>query len=235
MSPWVAGGSQRCAILTTMCGRYSAILGPGDFDEHGLIVTRAAWLAFFSSWTPRYNVAPTQTMPIAVTQDEILPAEWGLRPHWKKTGPPLFNSRGETVGAKFRSAFEDGRCLVFACGFYEWKKAEGRKIPYRLTRTDGKPFAFAGVADSKSGVTRFSILTTTPNELVAPIHNRMPVILDRDGQHAWLASNRDEASSAIVPFPAALMNKVRVSTAVNSWKNDTREVVRALPEVPNEE
>ena len=211
-----------------MCGRYSAILAPGDFDEHGFAITHAAWVEFFSDWKPRYNVAPTQRMPVAFTTDEIVPAEWGLTPHWKKTGPPLFNSRGETISSKFRNAFETGRCLVLADGFYEWQKGPDRKSPYRITRANGKAFAFAGVSESGVGVTRFSILTTTPNELVSPIHNRMPVILDRDAQQAWLTGGADVASAVIAPFPATLMKKVRVSTAVNSWKNDTEEVIRAL-------
>ena len=142
---------------------------------------------------PRYNIAPTQDAPVVrQTKDaderEMDMLRWGLVPSWSQgpdSGYSMINARAETVATKpaFRSAFRFRRCLVPADGFYEWRKVAGRKQPYRITVKDGEPFAFAGLWEHWTGpdgyvVQSFTIVVTEANELLRPIHDRMPVILD---------------------------------------------------------
>jgi putative SOS response-associated peptidase YedK len=151
--------------------------------------------------TPRYNIAPTQPVGVvrvpAVDSDrELVMVHWGLIPFWAKDpkiGARMINARAETVAEKpaFRTAFRRRRCLVPADGFYEWQKQNGSKQPYYIHMTDGKPFAFAGLWERWKGpddtvIDSCTLLTTQPNDLVRPLHNRMPVILRPSDYELWL-------------------------------------------------
>ncbi|MGZ4349477.1 MAG: SOS response-associated peptidase [Solirubrobacteraceae bacterium] len=218
-----------------MCGRYSlATPDPGDLrarfgiDESLEIKTR-------------YNVAPGDDV-LAVTTDreghprgEML--RWGLVPSWAKspdTGLKMINARLETVTEKpaFRRAFDRFRCLVVADGFYEWRKgAAGTgspKQPFHITRTDGQPFAFAGLwsiwhDDENDGTLRTcTILTTAANSAIASLHERMPVILDPGTEPAWLDTStpRSELREILAGLPAASTAVTEVGFAVNDARYD---------------
>lgn len=215
-----------------MCGRYT-LSSPGD-DVADLFALDAV-----PEIHPRYNVAPTQEAAV-VRQDPKGPRRldylrWGLIPVWAKEaaiGNKLINARGETVAEKpsFKTSFKKKRCLVPASGFYEWK-AEGKgKQPYLIHRKDGKPFAIAGLwsawkePESGEWIETFTLLTTDPNELMQPIHNRMPVIVAQEDFGAWLnPANEDiEALQALIrPAPADPFEAYPVSKAVNSPSNDS--------------
>lgn len=160
---------------------------------------------------------------------------WGLVPAWAKEasiGHRMINARAETVAEKpsFRRAFESRRCLAPADGFYEWRKLEGSraKIPMRFVLKSREPFAFAGLWDiwrkPDSGELRsFTIITTAANELLRPIHDRMPVILRPEDEEKWLdpgLSDPNRLSSFLKTYPAEEMEAYEVSTRVNSPKND---------------
>ena len=161
-------------------------------------------------------------------------ARWGLVPHWAKdpkAGARMINARAETLAEKsaYRPLLAKGRCLILADGFYEWRlDPDGKKRPVRYTLDGGEPFGFAGLwtgwRDPESGewLRTCTIITTTANELVAPVHDRMPVILPRGVEDAWL--DRDVAgrggADAAAPYPAEHMHAADASMLVNSVKND---------------
>jgi putative SOS response-associated peptidase YedK len=188
---------------------------------------------------PRFNVAPSQRMPIvrlsADGTPEISLAKWGLIPSWSKEKPKVqpINARCETVATSgmFRQAFQHGRCLVPADGFYEWKGAKPPKQPYFIRMKDDGAFAFAGLWErwkppNGEPVDTYTIITTEPNELMATIHNRMPVIL-RDGDYKkWLG--RDAPTDLLRPFDASAMEAFPVSSKVNSPRNDAPELVERV-------
>jgi putative SOS response-associated peptidase YedK len=192
---------------------------------------------------PRFNIAPTQQIPAVFEENgrKLWAARWGLIPSWakdEKISSSLVNARCETVASKaaFRSAFRSRRCLVPADGFYEWQKTGTGKVPHYFTRKDGALFAFAGLWEtwrSSDGeqVRSVSLITTTPNSVVAPVHDRMPVILTPEREAAWLSNNTsmESLSSFLAPYPAEEMEARVVSSAVNSAKVDTPELVNPLP------
>jgi len=215
-----------------MCGRYS-FSQPKDIRERFGLVQ----LEF--EFGPRYNIAPSQEIPVVIHQNggnRLVMLRWGLIPYWAKDesiGNKLINARAETLEEKpsFRKSFEQRRCLVLADGFYEWKK-EGRvKKPYRITLQDGKPFAFAGLWDTwlaptGETVNSCAIITTTHNKLIEPIHNRMPVILPKDMESLWLDVSvppSREVKGLLTPFPAEEMVAYEVSPLVNSPRNEGHE------------
>ncbi len=186
---------------------------------------------------PRYNIAPSQEAPVvradAAGGRVLAPMRWGLIPSWAKEakiGYRMINARAETVAEKpaFRSALRHRRCLVPADGFYEWRKLGTVKQPYRITRADGAPFAFAGLwerwrAPDGGLIDSFTIITTAANELLRPIHDRMPVILDPADHGPWLDTDGvapAEAARRLVACADAKLAAVAVSTRVNSPKND---------------
>jgi putative SOS response-associated peptidase YedK len=172
--------------------------------------------------------------------DELRPMRWGLIPAWAKDpaiGDHLINARVETVAEKpaFRAALRRRRCLVFADGFYEWRKTAGGKVPTYVRLRSGAPFAFAGLWERWAGtgepLTTCTLITGPPNELMAPIHNRMPVILLPEEYDAWLAPGDVPAERLLPllnPYPAALMEAYAVSTRVNSPRSDGPELIAAL-------
>jgi putative SOS response-associated peptidase YedK len=192
-----------------------------------------------------FNIAPSQkVLTIRLnpeTQKRSLDAlQWGLVPHWAKDAKIAYktvNARVETVDTapSFRQAFRKRRCLIPANGFYEWKKVVGGKIPYSIGMEDEAPFVFAGLWEGwKAPATgewlrTCTIITGEPNELIAQIHTRMPVILGEEHHEAWL-SNR-AGKEVLVPFPAAAMRVWPIDPRVNSPKNDDPDLLKPAAEL----
>jgi putative SOS response-associated peptidase YedK len=218
-----------------MCGRFSqAQIAELDREVFRLLEMPAL--------EPRYNIAPTQDVAVirqrANGERVMQLLRWGLIPHWAKDpaiGNRMINARAETLATKpaFKRPFLRQRCLVPADGFYEWKRTGTAKQPYYLRRSDGGPLAFAGLwdrwqEDSDAAIDSFTIVTTTPNDLVAPIHNRMPAILLPDRYDMWLdPENRDvdDLGSLLGPYPAEEMTAYPVSRFVNNPRNEGPECV----------
>lgn len=157
--------------------------------------------------------------------------QWGLVPSWSKDGRPFINARAEGIEAKpsFRTPFKKRRCLVPADGYFEWKVEGKHKQPYYFRMKDGSPFVFAGLWDRCQDVETCATITTTPNEMQAPIHDRMPVILDERGSDLWLSdASPDELLALLVPFPAKRMECYPVSTLVGSPRNNREELLEPL-------
>lgn len=221
-----------------MCGRYT-VSNPGEIlpellGGEGEVPEIAA----------RYNVAPTQDAPVVVAGEDgsrrLKLMRWGLVPYWAEDpeiGSRMINARSETAAEKpaFRDSFKRRRCLVAADGFFEWQKVPGGKQPYLLRLEGGAPIAFAGLWDRWRGsggrvLETFTILTTAPNGLVQPIHDRMPVLLPATGRACWLDPAADPASlgELLAPYPAAAMEAVAVSGLVNSPANDSLECLQPV-------
>jgi putative SOS response-associated peptidase YedK len=219
-----------------MCGRFTLTFDPAEASEGFEDAT------FPAKFAPRYNIAPTQPV-LAVPNDGRNTADffvWGLIPSWAKDpeiGNKLINARGETLAEKpsFRGAYKYKRCLILADGFYEWKTEPGSKtkIPHFIHLKTGKPFAFAGLWDEwhspeGSSIKSCTIVTTTPNKLMASIHNRMPVILHPKDYAQWLdplPQPAEKLNPLIKDFPADLMEAFPVSTLVNSPANDRADCI----------
>ena len=213
-----------------MCGRFSqAQIAELDREVFKLLEMPAL--------EPRYNVAPTQDVAVIRQRPNgervVHRLRWGLVPAWAKDpaiGNRMINARAETVATKpaFEKPFRRQRCLVPADGFYEWQKVAGGKQPYYIRLVTGKPFAFAGLWDRWQGTTgeavdSFTIITTTPNAVVQPIHDRMPAILRPNDYDTWLdASNRDTAQlhTVLGPYPDEEMTAFAVSRYVNKPSNE---------------
>ncbi|MCA9875835.1 MAG: SOS response-associated peptidase [Ardenticatenaceae bacterium] len=217
-----------------MCGRF-ALLTSGDSLLSSFEVDTTP--LDLSQLGPRYNIAPTQPVLAVRTtavsdQRELTLFRWGLIPSWAKDmkmGARMINARSETVAEKpaFRSAFKRRRCLIPADGFYEWQKQNGGKQPLYIRLRDERPFALAGLWEiwqSPGGdeLETCTILTTTPNELMEPIHNRMPVLLHPDDYDEWLhpGASPQTALHLLRPYPAEEMEAYPVSPHVNSPTND---------------
>ncbi|MEY1556398.1 SOS response-associated peptidase [Yoonia sp. R2331] len=180
---------------------------------------------------PNYNVCPTVQVH-TVTSDggtrRLRPMRWGFIPHWYKKpggGPLLINARAETIAEKpaFRAACRDRRCLVVADGFYEWKREEGQTpLPWWVTRADGAPMAMAGIWQDwerdGDALTTCAVVTTDANAAMAPIHHRLPVILDPADWPLWLGEAGKGAATLMKSAPEDALVLQRVSTAVNSNK-----------------
>lgn len=213
-----------------MCGRFTLTADLERLQER--FCARATSL----SYTPRYNIAPGQPVLAVIAAEErrIGFLRWGLIPVWAtdaSIGNRLINARAETVAAKpsFRRAFQKRRCLVLADGFYEWKKEGRRKIPFYITLQHHEPFGFAGLwetwhAPSGETIHSCTIVTTTPNRLIATIHDRMPVILPREQETLWLdctIADPSALTALLVPYPADAMEAYPVSPLVNSPAHDS--------------
>ena len=214
-----------------MCGRFTITATPDQLQEAFPGVVVPAQMA------PRYNVAPSQ--PIAVVPNDGRNAVdffvWGLIPSWSKDpaiGNRMINARAETLAEKpsFRTAYKRRRCLILADGFYEWKQIPGKrgKAPHYITLKDRQPFAMAGLweqwfSPDGSEIKSATIITTEPNELMAQLHNRMPVILQTVDYARWLDPGERtpaDLQNLLVPYPAGEMAHYPVSTMVNSPAND---------------
>lgn len=223
-----------------MCGRYSQ-------THSAETIAQAFQLAIVPRLAPRYNIAPTQPVETVLqTRDrpgrQFRLLRWGLIPSWAKDptiGNRLINARSESVSEKpsFRSAFKYRRCLVIADGFYEWQQqASKQKQPFYFRLQDHQPFAFAGLwehwqAPTGEEMESCTILTTTANEVLSPVHDRMPVILEAKDYDRWLdpdLQNPTQLQSLLKPYTAAAMESYPVSRAVNSPAQDTPECIQPL-------
>jgi putative SOS response-associated peptidase YedK len=185
----------------------------------------------------RYNISPSQEILAVWDRDkgrEMSTLVWGLIPSWSREPKGLINARAETLLEKpsFREAFKRRRCLIPADGFYEWKKEAKGKQPYYFQLKDGELFAFAGIWEEwgkdEDSVRTCAIITTEPNELLSPLHNRMPVILREEDYEGWLGGDLHQAESLLVPYPASEMRGYPVSKQVNVPTVNGRELVRPL-------
>jgi putative SOS response-associated peptidase YedK len=230
--------------MAPMCGRYTLTTPPE-------MVAELFDLADIPAYPPRFNLAPTQQAPVVrVTEPggarrlDLL--RWGLVPYWAKEaaiGNRMINARSEGVAEKpaYRSSFKKKRCLVVTDGFYEWQKqGKGPKQPFLIRRRDRRPFAFAGLwstwKDPERGregepLETFTILTTSPNEAIRPLHDRMPVILSRGDFGLWLdpeVEAADRLQPLLAPCPAEDLELVPVSRAVNSPAYDGPQCIEPL-------
>lgn len=221
-----------------MCGRFTLITPAETIAEQ-------FQLPEVSSLSPRYNIAPTQ--PVAAVRRspgnggrELTMLHWGLIPFWAKDpkiGARMINARSETAAEKpaFRAAFRRRRCLVPADGFYEWQRLERGKQPFYIRRRDERPFAIAGLWEHWEGpdgtVESCTLLTTGPNDLVRPLHNRMPVILHPQDYDLWLAPGVQEPEllqPLLRPYPAEEMLAYPISTWINKPENDAPRCIEPL-------
>jgi putative SOS response-associated peptidase YedK len=222
-----------------MCGRFT-LIAPGE------AIAELFQLAETPSIAPRYNIAPTQ--PIAAVRlspktgtRELTHFHWGLIPRWAKDtkiGARMINARSETAAEKpsFKYAMIYRRCLVPADGFYEWQKLNGRKQPVRIQMADGRPFAIAGlweqwISSDGSEIESCTLLTTEPNNLLRPVHNRMPVLLDPSHFDRWLDTKShqvEDVQELLRAFPEEMMSFYPVSTHVNNPRNDDPQCIEPL-------
>ena len=226
-----------------MCGRFTLIA----WDEiegrflpagSGMEIIRER---FADTGPERYNIAPTQDVITITSDGESNAAQfmrWGLVPSWAKDisiGNRMINARAETLAERpsFRVAFRRRRCLVAADSFYEWKRDGRKRTPMRISLESGELFGFAGLWESWNSpdgrrIQSCAIVTTEANELLAPIHDRMPVILSPDAEPVWLdpdVQDTDALSGLLTPYPSDLMNAYEVSSVVNSAANDAPECI----------
>jgi putative SOS response-associated peptidase YedK len=220
-----------------MCGRYT------------LHVPTRALMDLFDlpevpDLLPRYNVAPSQEVPVVRQRGEareLTLLRWGLIPFWSKDpkrGPTPINARSDSAAEKpaFRTAFRRHRCLLPADGFYEWKKEGTKKQPVLFRMRDEGPFAFAGLWDRWEGpdgqiIQSCTLLTTEPNALVETVHDRMPVILPPEAYDLWLDPSVHEPSRVqplLRPYPAEAMTATLVSPRVNSPREDAPDLIAPI-------
>lgn len=215
-----------------MCGRYTLFVKPEILQQRFRATLDEADR---EKLHPRYNIAPTQDVPIITSAHPraITFARWGLIPSWAKDesiGNKMINARAETITEKpsFRNLIKKRRCLILANGFYEWHQKSKPKQPFRIHLQDNKPFAFAGLWDewkpphAPQPLRSCTIITTIPNEKIESIHHRMAVILDPNTEDQWLDEQRplDDILSLLAPYPPDDITLDAVSTRVNSASID---------------
>jgi len=221
-----------------MCGRFTLHL-PVE------LLAEMFGLPELPGLVPRYNIAPTQAVAVVRSSGTFRSLDllrWGLVPSWAKdisAGSRMINARSENLPDKpaFRNAVRFRRCIVPASGFYEWKPEGSRKIPYYIRLSDGAPMGFAAIWEAwktpeGSSLETFAILTTSANPLIAPIHDRMPVILHPDTYGLWLdqdTSNPKLLQPLYPPYPADLLTLHPVSARVNSPRNDDPACIEPTP------
>lgn len=223
-----------CYNRLTMCCRYSVVAS--SFKTWGIQEN-------IPGFSDNYNAAPGARLPVLIKQSplHVELMRWGLIPHWSKTASIKFstvNARAETIvtSPTYRDAFLRHRCLVPCNGFYEWRKNEdGTKTPFFIHLINQTNFAFAGIWDvwrdaEGKELKSYSIATAPSNELMTPIHNRMPVILSKEAEDQWLDTStpQSKALSLLVPFDSSQMEAYEVSDQVNSVKNNTPELIKRI-------
>ncbi|MQF97910.1 MAG: SOS response-associated peptidase [SAR202 cluster bacterium] len=218
-----------------MCGRYSLVANLQDLEK------RFSFSSGDLSLQARFNVAPTQSV-LSITNNgstnEPRFMKWGLIPRWSKDtkiASNMINARAETIDQKasFKEPFLKRRCLIPADGFYEWARNNGQKVPMRITLKSGEPFGLAGlwetwVSNNTDPITTCTIITTKANELMAPIHHRMPVILPKESEDIWLDPDNQDPKllkELLAQYPSSDMEAYTVSTLVNSPGNDSPDVI----------
>ena len=221
-----------------MCGRFTR-------KENMKHVAELLGLPIPPPLAPRYNIAPSQLVACVRTnpdtsEREWVELKWGLVPSWANdpsVGHKLINARGETVDEKpsFRKAFKQQRCLILADGFYEWKREGKTKQPYYISLKDNRLFAFAGLWErwekEDPAIESCSLITIHANNLMEPIHHRMPVILPEQVYASWLdpkLKNTVYLSGLLEPYKAEEMDAYPVSTMVNNPRNDLPECMAPL-------
>jgi putative SOS response-associated peptidase YedK len=227
-----------------MCGRFT-------LRASASVVAEQFSLFELAPFAPRFNIAPSQ--PVAVVRiaperaeprRELVWLRWGLIPSWAKDpaiGNRMINARAETAADKpaYRSAMRRRRCLVAADGFYEWQRRGSQKQPYFIHMRHGRPFGFAGLWEAWRGpegsrIESCTLLTTEPNELLRPIHDRMPVILPAEDYPAWLDPEVEEPevlAGLLGPYPSGEMAVEAVGTYVNNPGHEGPECIQPQPEL----
>jgi putative SOS response-associated peptidase YedK len=222
-----------------MCGRFT-LRTPNQIIVEDFMLTAAPPQRLL-----RFNITPTQDVAVVreIGQDRVLSAmRWGLVPFWAddpSIGARMINARGETVAEKssFRAAYKSRRCLIPTDGYYEWTKVPTGKQPYYFHMPDERPFAFAGLWESwdKGGLGPLetcTIITTSSNEQLREFHDRMPVILAQEHYSRWLSNEPvkpGEVDDLLVPLADGVIQVDRVSTRVNSVKNDDDSCIVPIP------
>ena len=217
-----------------MCGRFALSAITSDVEK------LQAGLTSKIEIKPRFNIAPSlQIAAISnISPNEIRPLRWGLIPHWADDpgiGYKMINARSETIESKpsFKIPFRQKRCLIFATGFYEWKKSEDKKskTPYYFHLLNDNIFTFAGLwsywEKGDKQISSATIITTNANDIVKPIHDRMPVIIRRENWQEWLSNETGiiDLKNLLHPFPSDEMDAYEVSQAVNNPRNDFPELI----------
>ena len=229
-------------MVSLMCGRITLTTDKDDIQSRWGFIDPSGVLDLIK---PRFNISPSQNSPtVIVNQDnrELRMMRWGLVPFWAKDisiGYKMINAKSETLNEKpsFRKSFKDKRCLVLADGFYEWKKPDKKtKIPLRFVLKSRELFAFAGLWDQWKNpegeiLLSFTIITTHANELMTPIHDRMPVVLHEKDESKWLDpefKDTERLKSLLQPYPSDMMEAYEVSSIVNSPKNDSPKCIEPV-------
>ncbi len=218
-----------------MCGRF-AFYSPAEaaaalFGAQGSVALK-----------PRYNIAPTQNVA-AIREDadgqrELVELRWGLVPFWAKdasTGNRMINARAETVAEKpaYRAAYKHRRCLVLADGFYEWQKRDGGKVPHYISLASGEPFALAGLWERWKDKSKDEVLETTTlitmqaSDFMAPLHHRMPLVLERDAADAWLQGSNE----LLDDVPTVALQAWPVDRRVNNARNEGEDLIEAAGDI----
>ncbi|MGM0652528.1 MAG: SOS response-associated peptidase [Bacillota bacterium] len=220
-----------------MCGRFALV-------TEKKILDMLFGLELRFDLQPRFNIAPSQEILAvhrspAENEKEFVHLRWGLVPFWAEDssiGSQMINARAETAPEKpsFRDAFKKRRLLIPASGFFEWKKEQDGKQPYYVRRDDGEPFAFAGLWErwnkGEKPLETCTILTTEPNSLLVPIHNRMPVIISPKDFEQWLDPQANSAGlqDLLQPYPPGELTAYPVSREVNKPSNDNPDLIKPL-------
>lgn len=219
-----------------MCGRFTLAR---ELDVQFIFRFSANDIKNFK---PRYNIAPTQQIPAVISGTTTISSlRWGLIPSWAKDisiGNRMINARAESLSEKpsFKKAFSERRCLILADGFYEWKKDEKKKQPFYIRMKGGRTFCFAGLWErwtSHEGevIESATIITTEANDLIKPIHDRMPVIIKDDEYSKWLDSNQkntEELKKSLVSYSSDSMEVIAVSDFVNKPTHDSEKCIEAI-------
>jgi len=220
-----------------MCGRY-AFFSPAESVKHLFDLTNSPAIE------PRYNISPTQYVPVVRASvghgRELAMLYWGLVPSWakeKSIGNRMINARAETLAEKpsFRNAFRRRRCVLLASGFYEWKRVADRKHAYFIHRRDAQPFAMAGLWErwekGNEPLESCTIITTQANDFMQGLHQRMPAILGRPSIEDWLDPGFDDADalqSLLRPLGEDVLVAEEVSQRVNSPRNEGPELIQGI-------
>jgi putative SOS response-associated peptidase YedK len=221
-----------------MCGRLGQSLSSQEIAEFFTAMART------DAPSGRFNVAPADTLPVVevrVGQRVVNTRRWGLVPRWASDpaiGARLINARAETIADKpsFRGAFRHHRCLVPAVAFYEWTTRADGKTPYAVRRRDGRPLALAGLSSTWEGsagerLDTFAVITTAANDLLRPIHPRMPAIVAREDWDRWLDPANEELDGLrglLIPWPNDDLVAYPVARRVNDARNDGPDLLRPV-------
>ena len=212
-----------------MCGRFTL----RSIDRIRLALGNRINLEYVP---PRYNIAPTQPVITVVSPEAVQEMVWGLIPNWSKQPKAIINARSETLDdkASFSESFQRRRCLILADGFYEWRRAGKARQAFYFQMKDGRAFAFAGIWDrwrsNETTIKSCAIITTSANELLEPVHDRMPVILPEDKYQLWLNEevSPTELKKLLGPYSSDEMQSYPVSSQVNYTDIDNEELVKRV-------